>query len=63
MALVNLKLGSYRRINLLVEELKKHRKLIVDSFREAMEFKAFTDISYVLARRPWGHVSPLDRHR
>jgi len=35
----------------LVEELKKHRRLVVESFREAMEFKAFTDISYLFATK------------
>lgn len=34
---------------MLVEHLKNHRILIVNSFREAMEFKAFTDLSYVFA--------------
>lgn len=34
---------------MLVEKLKEHRRLVVASFREAMEFKAFTDLAYVLA--------------
>ena len=34
---------------MLVEKLKKHRSLVVDSFRESMEFKAFTDLSYMFA--------------
>lgn len=36
---------------MLLEELRRHRLLIVDSFREAMEFKAFTDLSYMLATK------------
>lgn len=34
---------------MLVEKLREHRGLIVQSFRDAMEFKAFTDLSYMFA--------------
>ncbi|TAJ93212.1 MAG: hypothetical protein EPO31_03100 [Gammaproteobacteria bacterium] len=32
-----------------MEELKNLKKTIIESFREAMEFKAFTDLSYLFA--------------
>lgn len=34
---------------MLVDDLRSIKKIIIDSFRDAMEFKAFTDLSYVLA--------------
>lgn len=34
---------------MLVEKLKEHRLLIIESFSQAMEFKAFTDLSYIFA--------------
>ena len=35
---------------MLVDELKKHKEKILSEFREAMEFKAFTDLAYVFAK-------------
>lgn len=36
---------------MLIKELKEHRNLVIVSFRDAMEFKAFTDLSYILATK------------
>ena len=36
---------------MLITKLKSHRELIIDSFRDAMEFKAFTDLSYMFATK------------
>lgn len=35
---------------MLVDELKQHKEKVVAEFREAMEFKAFTDLAYVFAK-------------
>ncbi|MCD1586965.1 hypothetical protein K7H09_13170 [Halomonas sp. IOP_14] len=36
---------------MLVDKLKQHKEKVLAEFREAMEFKAFTDLAYVFAKK------------
>lgn len=35
---------------MLVDELKQHKEKVLSEFRDAMEFKAFTDLAYMFAK-------------